>query len=387
MNQWQVYKELNRMGNHSITRRAFIKGCITWSKVAAMFGLLPACAVRRSSTRAEKERLTSVNMQALSLREIAQKKLHHGDNCYLNLFGGPTHVNYWPIFFKLQNMHNPFVELYPQERVVPVSIDWEAVKRSTGLSITFIKHACVMIKDLEQYILVDPLFFRLPYLKDFTPLTSDIKKMPQPDHVLVTHGHRDHMDKPSLASLKRNTHVITPLGYEKVFESLTMNRRTQMDWFDTFNQDGREITLLPCKHWTMRNPFRGTNHSLWGSFLIKTASGPTIYISGDTGYFRGFREIGEEYSIDLAIFNLSAYEPRSVMSPAHMNPCETVKAFQELRARHLLIVHWGSLRLGYEPVYSPPIELQRELQKADLIDRLIHLTHGQTLFYDKVKLS
>ena len=378
----------DEMSNGHITRRAFFKSCITWSKAAAMLGVFPSCAVRKSSTFTEKERLISAELHGLSLREIAQKKLHHGDDCYLNLFGGPTHVNYWPIFFKLQNMHNPFVEFYPQERVVPVSIDWEPVKHSKGLSLTFIKHACVMIKDREQYILVDPLFFHLPYLKDFTPLAFDIKEMPRPDHVLVTHGHRDHMDKPSLAALERKTHVITPLGYKRVFEGLEMNQRTQMDWFDTFKQDGLEITLLPCKHWTMRNPFRGTNHSLWGSFLIKTASGPTIYISGDTGYFWGFREIGEEYSIDLAIFNLSAYEPRSVMSPAHVNPWETVKAFQELRAKHLLIVHWGSLRLGYEPVHFPPIELQRELQKADLIDRLIHLTHGQTLFYDKgAKLS
>jgi N-acyl-phosphatidylethanolamine-hydrolysing phospholipase D len=376
------------MGDCNITRRAFFKGCIAWSKVAVMLGVFPSCAVRKSSTLAEKERLTNVELHGLSLRDIARKKLHHGDDCYLNLFGGPTHVNYWPIFFKLQNMHNPFVEFYPQERIVPVSIDWEPVKCSTGLSITFIKHACVMIKDLEQYILVDPLFFHLPYLTDFTPLTSDIKEMPRPDHVLVTHGHRDHMDEPSLASLERKTHVITPLGYERVFKGLAMDRRTQMDWFDTFNQDGREITLLPCKHWTMRNPFRGTNRSLWGSFLIKTASGPTIYISGDTGYFWGFREIGEEYSIDLAIFNLSAYEPRSVMSPAHVNPRETVKAFQELRAKHLLIVHWGSFRLGYDPVHFPPIDLQRELQNEGLIDRLVHLTHGQTLFYDTIaKLS
>ena len=376
------------MSNFAMTRRGFFKGCIAWLKVAALLGTFPSCAVPKSSTIAEKERLIGAQLQGLSLREIARKKLHHGDDCYLNLFGGPIHVNYWPIFFKLQNMHNPFVEFYHQERVVPVSIDWEAVRRSMGLSVTFIKHACVMIKDLEKYILIDPLFFHLPYLKDFTPLASDIKKMPRPNHVLVTHGHRDHMDEPSLASIERKTHVITPLGYDGVFESLKMNRRTQMDWFDTFKQDKREITLLPCKHWTMRNPFHGTNRSLWGSFLIKTASGPTIYISGDTGYFWGFREIGEEYSIDLAIFNLSAYEPRSVMSPAHVNPLETVKAFRELRAKHLLIVHWGSLRLGYEPVHFPPIELQRELQKAGLTDRLVLLRHGQTLFYDKVaKLS
>ena len=74
-----------------------------------------------------------------------------------------------------------------------------------------------------------------------------------------------------------------------------------MDWFEAFDHGKGEITLLPCNHWTMRNPFVGPNKSLWGSFLIKTASGPTIFVSGDSAYFKGFREIGREFSIDESL--------------------------------------------------------------------------------------
>ena len=121
--------------------------------------------------------------------------------------------------------------------------------------------------------------------------------MPAPTHVLITHGHYDHLDLPSLAAVDRNTHVISPLGYDDVFQDLEMNRRTQLDWYDTYERDGLEITLLPCKHWTMRNPLSGANNSLCGSFLVRTTSGTTIYVSGDTSYFRGFQEIGDEFSI------------------------------------------------------------------------------------------
>lgn len=175
------------------------------------------------------------------------------------------------------------------------------------------------------------------------------------------------------------------MGYNDVFNDLGMNRRTQMDWFDTYKDGKLEITLLPCNHWTMRNPLVGPNRSLWGSFLVKTASGPTIFISGDTAYFDGFREIGEEFSIDLAIFNLGAYEPRWFMATSHINPGETVRAFRELQARHLLIVHWGTFRLGDEPVHFPPNDLRRELEEKGLSDRLVDLKHGQTLFYDRRK--
>lgn len=138
--------------------------------------------------------------------------------------------------------------------------------------------------------------------------------------------------------------LITPLGYDDVFADLKMTRRTQLDWFDSFDDRKRQIKLIPCDHWTMRNPLEGPNRLLWGSYLLRTASGPTIFISGDTAYFDRFKEIGEEFSIDLAIINLGAYEPRWFMAGSHINPDETVQAFKELGAARLLIVHWGTFR-------------------------------------------
>jgi len=350
--------------------------------MALILGLFPFNTVFKAAFAGEKKNAVGVQ-PCLSLREIVLKKIHHGKDRFVNPFNSKNFRNPWQMIKWKLFSKNYFKAFYKQEPVIPVSIDWEPVKRSKGLSITFIKHASVMIKDMDKCILVDPVFFGISGLfKDFSPLASDIKEMPRPDHVLITHGHYDHMDKPSLASLGKDTHVITPLGYNEIFDDLKMNRRTPMDWFDTFSEGKMEITLLPCNHWTMRNPFVGPNRSLWGSFLIKTAGGFTIYISGDTGYFEGFREIGEEFSIDLAIFNLGAYEPRWFMATSHMNPHETVRAFQELRARHLFIVHWGTFRLGDEPVHFPPIDLNRELEKEGISDRVIDLKHGQTLFFD-----
>jgi N-acyl-phosphatidylethanolamine-hydrolysing phospholipase D len=365
-----------------MTRRFFINKLLAWSKKAFIFCLLPFDSIFNSAFAGEKEKAACAQ-SCMGLREIVRKKIHHGQNRFVNPFsranfGSPWRMIQWKLFSK-----NSFKAFYKKERVIPVSIDWETVKDKKGFSITFIKHACLMIKDTDKYILLDPVFFGISGLfKDFSPLASNIKEMPCPDFVLITHGHYDHLDKPSLASLRKDTHLITPLGYNEILDDLDMNRRTQMDWFDTFSEGKLEITLLPCNHWTMRNPIAGPNRSLWGSFLIKTTSGFTIYISGDTGYFDGFRQIGEEFSIDLAIFNLGAYEPRWFMAASHMNPHETVQSFQELGARHLLIVHWGTFRLGDEPVHYPPIDLKRELKKRGISDRVVDLKHGQTLLYD-----
>ena len=216
---------------------------------------------------------------------------------------------------------------------------------------------------------------------DFSPIVSGLDEMPRPDHVLLTHGHYDHMDKDSLKWLGNETHYITPLGYDEIFKDLKIEKRTKLDWFESYSDGKMEIIFLPCNHWTMRNPITGPNRSLWGAFLLKGAEGYNTFISGDAAYFDRYKEIGNEFDIDLAVFNLGAYEPRWFMAGSHMNPEETARAFLDLKAKRLIVVHWGALRLGDEPVHFPPIQLKAEMTKAGLADRLLHLNHGETFYY------
>jgi len=314
----------------------------------------------------------------LTLREIARRKLHHGKGVFLNPFSSAEHGNMWRVLRWKLFGNNPFKSFYKDEPTVPVKITWDPVKEEDGCAVTFIKHASVMIRDLESRLLVDPILFGLMWLTDFSPLAFDAHLLPRPDHILITHGHYDHLDRSSLRIFPEESHIISPLGYHGVFESLGMRNRTQLDWFEAHNDGKREIILLPCNHWTMRNPFVGPNRSLWGSFLVKGASGFNIFVSGDIAYFEWFKEIGEAFSIDLAIFNLGAYEPRWFMAGSHLNPAETVRAFLDLRAKKLMVVHWGTFRLGDEPVHFPPLDVRREMERQGLQDRLVHLNHGET---------
>ena len=265
----------------------------------------------------------------------------------MNPIGLRREGRFWDLMKWKLFSENHFKKFFAGEQVIPVSIDWQPIREHVGSSITFLKHASVMIKDVDRCILVDPVFSEIFwFIKDFTPLEFKPEDMPQPNHVLITHGHYDHLDKPSLASFNKNTHLITPLGYNDIFDELAMKNRTPLDWYDSYDDGRMKITLLPCNHWTMRNPLTGPNRSLWGSYLIRMNSGYTIYISGDTAYFDGFEQLGNEFNIDLAVFNVGAYEPRWFMAPSHINPRETVQAFKELKARKLMVVHWGTFRLG-----------------------------------------
>lgn len=320
----------------------------------------------------------------MDLWEIARSKLHHGQGRFISPFSPDTGRRSFLEVLKWKfSTDNPFRQYYKDERVIPVDMDWAKVKAHHSLSITFITHAGVLIKDAGSGILVDPVLFGMFWpIKDFTPLSFKPEDVPMVDAVLITHGHYDHLDLKSLKLFHENARFICPLGYASLLKDNGALRTLELDWLDSVKVKGFEITFLPCNHWTMRNPLVGPNTALWGSYLIKTSSGRTIYVSGDTAYFEGFKEIGQHYNIDLAIMNLGAYEPRWFMKKSHMNPEETVRAFQDLAAKKLLAVHWGTFRLGDEPVFQPPLDIKQEMEKAGLIDSLVELKHGQTILLD-----
>ena len=340
--------------------------------------IVPAHADRASH---EPERDT----RTMSLEEIAQAKIHHTSGSFLNPFSesgihrrNMLELITWKLFSE-----NRFEQDYAREKVTPVRIDWNAAIAHSSMSITWINHASVLIRDSGSSIIVDPVLFGLFWpIRDFSPIAFPVEDIPPVDAVLVTHGHYDHLDIDSLKVFKDHARYIVPLGYGHLLRENGMSRIQELDWLDGTRAGSFEITFLPSNHWTMRNPFTGPNTALWGGYLVRTPSGRAIYISGDTAYFDRFEEIGRMARIDLAVINLGAYEPRWFMKKSHMNPEETVRAFRELGADRLLVVHWGSFRLGDEPVYQPITEIGQEMAKAGLTDRLVELRHGQTMYLE-----
>ncbi len=363
-----------------MNRRRFINTLLTLTKASLLASLLPP-AVRPALAGTPAPIAHYRPLDGRNLRDIARFKLHHGKGRFLNPFshersGRLLKVLNWKLFHR-----NEFQAEFDAQPVRPVALDWEAVLENRGVSVTYLKHAGVLVNDGGHRILIDPVFSEIFwFIRDYCPFDFDPGRLPAPDQVLLTHGHFDHLHLPTLSLLPKDAEVLSPLGYGDILSEAGLHHRTELDWYQSVPARRREIILLPCNHWTMRSPVAGPNLALWGSYLIRTASGPTIYVSGDTGYFDGFEQIGREFDIDLALINLGAYAPRWLMAQSHLDPAEAVRAFQDLGARKLAIMHWGTFKLGDEPIHFPPCHIREELARAGLRDRLVDWKQGETVF-------
>lgn len=87
-----------------------------------------------------------------------------------------------------------------------------------------------------------------------------------------------------------------------------------------------------------------------------------VFYSGDSGYFAGFKQIGERFGgFDLALMENGAYD--SAWPAVHMSPEETVQAFTEVRGGLLYVVHNSTFDLAFH-TWQDPLERVAALAEA-----------------------
>jgi L-ascorbate metabolism protein UlaG (beta-lactamase superfamily) len=83
-----------------------------------------------------------------------------------------------------------------------------------------------------------------------------------------------------------------------------------------------------------------------------------IFFSGDSGYFPGFRQIGERLGpFDMTFLECGAYN--ELWPFVHMFPEETARAHLDLKGRVLHPIHWGTFNLSLHAWNDPMQRLVR----------------------------
>src|SRR5216684_5623625 len=223
------------------------------------------------------------------------------------------------------------------------------------IGITWIGHASFLVQTYKVNVLIDPIWSMwLSVIKRLKEPGFHIHHLPSIDLVLVTHAHFDHLDRRTLRRVAADQPIVVPIGVGNLVHDLGFQIVHELDYWQAVKLGPLEVSLTPCYHWGAR--FLADLHLGFGGFVIKT-EGRSIFHCGDSAYFPGFREIGEHHEIDIALLPIGAYDAPTGRE-VHMNPEEAVKAFTELGAKTLVPMHYGTFRLGYEPLDEPLQRLQ-----------------------------
>ncbi len=255
---------------------------------------------------------------------------------------------------------------------------------SSYLKVTNAGHSSLLIHMDGYRILTDPVYEAKISPMGPTRFNQDIPIDPTElkdiDVVVISHNHYDHLNKYSIKTIHPEvTRFIVPLGVGAQLEKWGVPREkiTELDWWDSFDFDEKlTITSTPSQHFSGRG-LTDRNETLWTSYVIASLD-HNIYFSGDSGYFDGFKTIGEKFGpFDIAFMECGAYNTE--WADVHMFPEETVQASLDLKAHYVWPIHWGTYNLALHDWFDP---MKRVTMAAEANGvRLLTPIFGQVIEY------
>lgn len=220
-------------------------------------------------------------------------------------------------------------------------------------------HSTVLIRLDGEYLLTDPVFSNraspVQWLgpKRFHQSPISIEDLPELKAVIISHDHYDHLDKASVLALEGKVkRFIVPL---KVGDHLRRwgvedSKITELDWWEGTGFGSLTITATPAQHFSGRG-LLDRDKTLWASWVIEGEQAK-LFFSGDSGYFSGFREIGERFGpFDVTMIEIGAYN--ELWKEIHMLPEEGVQAHVDLQGKAMLPIHNSTFDLALHDWFEP----------------------------------
>ncbi|MFD0714318.1 MBL fold metallo-hydrolase [Paenibacillus sp. GCM10027626] len=253
-------------------------------------------------------------------------------------------------------------------------------------TVTWIGHSTFLLQHSGLNIVTDPVWARRMALqKRLSSPGIALADMPPIDIVLLSHSHYDHLHMQSLKRLGGKPAIVVPAGLAAKLRRKGFPSVIELGWWQSAVIGAVKITFVPAQHWTRRT-LTDTNRSHWGGYILEPAQKqdeamqPTMYFAGDSGYFNGFKMIGERFDIDIALMPIGAYEPEWFMGPQHVTPEEALQAFADVGAKLFVPMHYGAFRLADDTPREALDRLEAERQRLGLAaERICVLPLGETL--------
>lgn len=228
------------------------------------------------------------------------------------------------------------------------------------VTVAWLGHATFLINFYGTKILIDPA---LETRIGITPVGSytigpsryvesalSVKDIGRVDVLLLSHAHTDHFDLPTIKKVESaKTHVITAKNTSYLLEGTEFASKKELQWRESADISGVSIKAIEGQHWGARLPWQ---KGMDANSLLISKNGVNIFFGADTGYTSKISEQLRDVNIDLAIMGIAAYSPKS-FEDKHATPEQAWQMSEEMQAKWIAPMHWGTFKLSQEPMDEP----------------------------------
>jgi L-ascorbate metabolism protein UlaG (beta-lactamase superfamily) len=201
------------------------------------------------------------------------------------------------------------------------------------LAITWLGHSTFILRTPGgKRVIFDP------WLKGNPACPEAMKKPPQVDLILVSHGHGDHTDDLVAVARESNAPVVAMyelcdwIGRKGIQNTVPMNKGGSVD------VAGLRVTMTDARH---SSSYVEDGQTVYlgepAGFVVRLEDGMSIYFAGDTCLFGDMKLIGELYAPTIAFLPIG---DRFTMDPA-----QAAKACEFLGVKQVVPMHWGTFPL------------------------------------------
>lgn len=195
-----------------------------------------------------------------------------------------------------------------------------------SIELTWLGHAVLQLDVEGTTLLIDPFLTG-------NPAAATTADKVQPDYILISHGHSDHVGDTVAIAKRTGAAVIS--NFEIVnwltAQGVAKTHAQHLGGGHTYPFGYLKLTLALHGSGLPDGSYGGNP----AGFLL-TTGGKKIYISGDTGLFGDMSLIGDE-GIDVATLPIG--------DNFTMGPDDALRAVKLLRPKHVVPVHYGTFDL------------------------------------------